>query len=131
MKQRRRIVHIELPGAECSKAAQFYARLFGWKAEHTTAPVPYTALTTGSIGLGLPEHAAATPPRPVIYVESENIAADLKRIEKLGGTRLTDPFEVPGLGEMAFFTDPTGNRLALWHSYAPARTATPARSGSS
>ena len=112
---KRPIVHVELPTTNRAAAVEFYAKLFGWTYQDTTTPHPYTLFDTGSINIGMPDAADDYEPSNVVfYVKSDNIAADLKQIEKLGGTKLTEPFSVGAMGEMAFFTDPSGNRLALW-----------------
>ena len=51
----------------------------------------------------------------VVYLSSDDIEADLKNIEKFGGKRLSDKMVIPGMGELAQFTDPNGNRLGLWN----------------
>jgi predicted enzyme related to lactoylglutathione lyase len=55
----------------------------------------------------------------ILYIGSEDVAADLTQIEQAGGKKLSDPFKVGDFGEMAFFADPTGNRLALWKELQP------------
>lgn len=116
---KRAIVHVELPTTERDAATKFYSKLFGWTYQHTTSPRPYTLFDTGSIHIGMPDADPDYEPGNVtFYVESDDLDADLKRVEKLGGTKLTEPFSVGGMGEMAFFTDPSGNRLALWKNEA-------------
>ncbi len=114
---KRSIVHIEIPAANRETGADFYARLFGWEFEHTTEPAPYTMISTGSVGVGMPDTSETYRAGDVIlYVDSDDVAADLKQIEALGGKRLSEPFKIGEFGEMAFFADPTGNKLALWKS---------------
>jgi hypothetical protein len=115
---KRSIVHIEIPAKSTQSTGKFYSELFGWEVEHTTEPVPYSMFSAGSnLGGGFPELGDMYKPGDVIvYVESEDIEADLKRIAELGGQPLGEKVEIPGMGWLAFFNDPTGNRLALWKS---------------
>ena len=55
----------------------------------------------------------------MIYVSSEDIDADLKRAESLGGTVLREKTEIPNIGWFGLFNDPTGNVLALYTSMNP------------
>ena len=50
----------------------------------------------------------------IIYIDSEDIEADLKKIETMGGKKLLGKTEIPGRGWYALFADPTGNRMALY-----------------
>lgn len=117
MSQKYTVVHIEIPAKDRRAGATFYADVFGWPAEHMDAPMPYTTLRSGNegMGIGMPDVGEQTKPNDVIvYISSEDVEADLKKIEAAGGKRLSDSFKVGDFGEMAMFTDPTGNRLALW-----------------
>jgi hypothetical protein len=52
----------------------------------------------------------------VVYVDSEVIEADLKRIEQAGGKTVYPKIEIPGIGWFATFTDPAGSTPALYTS---------------
>lgn len=112
---KRSIVHIEISSTDRKVTSKFYAELFGWGHEHTEEPMPYTTFTTGNIGGGF------TEPRddfaigsPLIYIESDDVAADLAKAEKLGGEKVSDPMDIPTVGTMAIFRDPSGNPIALF-----------------
>ena len=116
----RPIVHIEIPAQDREVAARFYGDLFGWTATHSSEPMPYTSMTTGipQQGVGLPEIGEMCQPNDVIvYIGSDDITADLTRIEAAGGKRAGEPFKVGDFGEMVLFTDPSGNKLALWKDF--------------
>jgi predicted enzyme related to lactoylglutathione lyase len=117
---KRSIVHIEIPAQSREASAEFYSKLFGWNCQHTTEPTPYTMAETGNVGVGMPDTGDMYKAGDVIlYLSSEDVAADLTRIEQAGGKKFSDPFKVGDFGEMAFFSDPTGNRLALWKELQP------------
>lgn len=111
----RSIVHIEIPATDRATTAQFYADLFEWNFDHTEEPVPYTGFRAGNTGGGYPDIGELYQPGDVvIYVESDDIDADLEKIVAHGGTVVMPKDEVQGMGYLAMFNDPAGNRLALW-----------------
>lgn len=117
---RRAFVHIEIPAHDRRAGADFYSKVFGWNAQHMDEPMPYTMFETGSIGVGMPDTGERYKPGDVIiYFASDDVTADLNAIEAAGGKRAGEPFKVGDFGEMAMFTDPTGNLLALWKDLMP------------
>ncbi len=117
---KRSVVHIEIPAAAPKEAGEFYKKMFGWEFSQMTEPVSYAGFQAGNTGGGYPElNDQYKPGDVIIYIESEDLQADLDKITKLGGKALGDIMPVPGFGSLAFFQDPTGNRLALWKSEHP------------
>ena len=120
MVSKRNVVHIELPAHDVQAASKFYENLFGWKMEHATE-FDYTMWEDGSgYGGGFNKVSEETPAGQVmVYIHSDDIEADLKRVEELGGTVVTPKTEIPGTGWFGQFRDPTGNLLALYTSKNP------------
>lgn len=113
---KRNIVHFEIPAQDRDASARFFRDVFGWEFEHSEQPAPYTLIRTGNIGGGLPDvQDFYQPGHVILYLDSDDIQADLDRVVAHGGKALSSPFRVGEFGEMAFFADPAGNRLALWH----------------
>ena len=54
------------------------------------------------------------PDSLIVYVGSDDIDADLAKVESLGGKTVFPKTEIPHVGWFAIFTDPTGNRIALF-----------------
>ena len=117
---KRAIVHIEIPAADSEKAGKFYQDLFGWKIE-TDLKMNYTmwAPTEGVGGGFSPLGETVKPGDVLIHVDSDDIDADLQRIQALGGTVLSQKTEIPTIGWFALFKDPTGNTLSLFTSMTP------------
>jgi len=117
---KRNVVHVEIPAANVKDAAKFYESLFGWKIEHAPE-FNYTMWADGSgYGGGFNEVSVDTPVGQVlVYIDSDDIEADLKQVEKLGGTVIQPKMEIPGTGWFGIFKDPTGNVLALYTSMNP------------
>jgi uncharacterized protein len=117
---KRNVVHVEIPAANVESAAGFYQELFGWKI----IPVPemnYTMWEDGSgYGGGFPPVSDENPAGKVlVYIDSDDIEADLKKVESLGGKVIHPKAEIPGTGWFGMFQDPTGNVLALYTSMNP------------
>jgi predicted enzyme related to lactoylglutathione lyase len=112
-----RIVHIEIPSKDLTKNSKFYGDLFGWPIT-PVSDFNYAMFDSGegSPGGGFPPVDGVTnkTDRLLVYVESEDIEADLKKAESLGGKMLMPKTEIPGFGWFAVFSDPEGNTLALY-----------------
>ena len=117
---KRNVVHVEIPAQDVRAAGKFYEELFGWKLSHA-AEFDYTMWEDGSgYGGGFTKVGDDTPVGQVmVYIDSDDIEADLKRVEQLGGSVVLPKTEIPGTGWYAVFKDPTGNQLALYTSMNP------------
>jgi predicted enzyme related to lactoylglutathione lyase len=117
---KRNIVHVEIPSTDVKAAGEFYQALFGWKIQHMPE-MNYTMWEDGSgSGGGFPQVSDENPAGQVlVYIDSDNIEADLKNVEKLGGKVLHPKTEILQMGWFAVFQDPTGNALALYTSMNP------------
>ena len=114
------IVHIEIPAANVAKAAEFYNKLFGWQVtvdEKFNYSMWEPALPPG--GGFSPLGEDVKPGDVLIYVDSDDIEADLKQAEALGATSVRLKTEIPGIGWFGIFKDPTGNMIALYTSLNP------------
>lgn len=118
--KRHRIVHIELPVADREAAARFFADLFGWAFTHY-ADQQMAAFDTGAISgaLNAAEDVLSAPRRVLVYVESDDVAADLDRAEALGGEVLAPRTAIPGVGWFGLFADPAGNTIGLIQFASP------------
>ena len=118
---KRNVVHVEIPAANAEGAGKFYEALFGWKIQHVPE-MNYTMWEAGDgSGGGFTEVTADNPVGQVlVYIDSDDIDADLKKVEKLGGKVLHQKAEIPGTGWFGVFQDLTGNVLALYTSMNPA-----------
>lgn len=110
------IVHVEFPAADAEAAGQFYAELFGWKTQSVPEMSYVLFHADGGPGGGFPtvDGEMVQPGGVLVYVDTDDIEASLARAEALGGTTLVPRTEIPGIGWFAIFTDPTGNRVALY-----------------
>lgn len=112
---KRAIVHIEIPAGDRKQLSEFYEKMFGWGIRHHD-DMKYSIFESGNVGGGFTEVGDPFP-QPgdvVIYMDSDDIEADLKKIESLGGKTMMEKTEIPGQGWFAMFSDPAGNTMALY-----------------
>ena len=114
---KRNIVHVEIPAANVDAAGKFYQELLGWNIQ----PMPEMNYvmweSEGGESGGFPQVSDENPAGQVmVYIHSDDIEADLKNVERLGGKVLHAKAEIPGAGWFGIFQDPTGNVLALYTS---------------
>ena len=120
------IVHIEIPSRDAKANAKFYGDAFGWKLSvDPTFDYWQFAPASGPGGAfpGLSDEMGTKPGEVLVYVGTDDIEASLAKIESLGGKTLMPKTEIPGIGWFAFFSDLTGNRLALYTNLHPASNA--------
>ena len=115
--------------ADCAttdlKAAEdFYAVLFGWASEHVTASdgAVYSIqrldgkLVAGIYELNEEMRSMGVPPHWGTYIEVDDVATTLGRVEAMGGTVIQGPFEEAGVGTIGIIRDAVGAYVRLWHS---------------
>ncbi len=117
---KRNIVHIEIPTSSAKESAEFYKNLFDWHIE-TFEEMDYTMWDPheGPGGGFTPLDENIHPGDVIIYVNSDDIEADLKKAESLGATVVFPKSEIPSTGWYGMFKDPTGNTIALYTSMNP------------
>jgi uncharacterized protein len=108
----RPVVHWEIVARDPGRQSAFYRELFNW--EIGTGPVMQVPAGLGGPEPGPAGHIrAGSHPAVVLYVQVRDLRASLLRAAQLGGTVLTEPFDVPGGPTLAVVADPEGNSLAL------------------
>jgi predicted enzyme related to lactoylglutathione lyase len=108
---------IDITARDAAKARAFYSELLGWEI-HVDPDMDYglVAPSDGRLpgGIGQAGERYPHPPGVVVYFAVDDVESALARAERLGARRALDPWEIPGLGTMAVFEDPEGNRVGLW-----------------
>jgi len=117
------IVHFEIPASDVEKLRKFYSKLFGWKIEKSSGPIPYwmietvpadekgTSLRPGVNGGMYKKDRAEL--KPVNYISVESIDEYIEKIKALGGKIVQPKQEVPNVGWIAIALDPEGNHFAM------------------
>lgn len=110
------IVHIEIPVKDADTGSGFYGELFGWKIAHHDE-MNYVSFDPGDgVGGGFPvsDSDGTGNDGVLLYVGTDDIPGMLNQAETLGATVESTKAEIPGVGYMGVFRDPSGNRVALF-----------------
>lgn len=108
----RPVVHWEIEAHDSERQRAFYRDLFNW--DIGDGPIMNIAA-----GLGGPEPGPGghirqgDAPGVRLFVQVGDINASLSQVSELGGTVLSEPFDVPGGPTIASISDPEGNPLVL------------------
>ena len=109
------IVHIELSSKDHKADSQWHKDVFGW--ETTEYPdMDYSAWSgpDDSVGGGFNPVGDDNPAGSVlVYIHTDNLAESVAKVKEKGGTVVLESYDIPTVGTMATFKDPTGNLLAL------------------
>ncbi len=115
-----RPIHFELGVRDPQRAADFYAKTFGWKTEKWEGPVDYWLITTGEKGTpgidGAFEVHEEGQPSTVNILDVEDIDDALGKIEANGGSITSGKSPVPGVGWVAYGKDTEGNLFGMMQS---------------
>jgi predicted enzyme related to lactoylglutathione lyase len=108
----RPVVHWEIVSLDPVKQATFYREMFNW--EISGGPIAAIAP-----GLGGPEPGPGghirqgEAPAVILYVQVRDLPRSLVLCSELGGSVVSEPFDVPGGPTLAAIADPEGNALVL------------------
>ena len=110
------VVHFEIGCKDKEKTSAFYRQVFGWVIESG----PMGTIDTGTTA-GIAGHIASLGHEPHqfthFYIETDDVAASLKKVEAEGGKTVVPPVEIP-TGTFAWFADVEGNTVGLWKAKA-------------
>lgn len=121
------VVHFEMPAEDLARMKKFYTDAFGWKmqqmgpdmknyvvAQTTETDEKGMNKTPGTINGGFyqkTDDPISHHPSVVIAVEDLRIA--IENVNAAGGKVLTEPMDIPGVGQFASFLDTEGNRVSM------------------
>lgn len=123
------VVHFELHASEPERLADFYGRVLDWRFERY-GEMDYWTIQTGegSIGMdapgmgingglarreGPPPEAGAPINGVVVVVGVDDADARYAAALEQGGAEAMAPYDMPGVGRLAYFRDPDGNVMGL------------------
>lgn len=107
------VVTFEISGKDPDALRRFYGAAFGWRMG-TVRSSYAMAYPDGGRGIdGVVSPAQRDDGHAVFYIEVDDLAAALSKIEGLGGRRMTDPIDVANGPSIALFTDPEGHLAGL------------------
>lgn len=120
------VVHFELPAEDHKRAANFYAKAFGWGTEILGPEMNnYVTLTTvetdasgpkvpGAINGGIFTKTDDMPAQyPSVVIAVDDMDEALNSVKANGGQVLGEPMQIPTVGLYVSILDTEGNRIAL------------------
>lgn len=108
------VTHFEINAQDAPATQQFYRDLFGWGIDADN-PDKYGVIDTKNKGTGINGGIGASQEGRswvTFYVECDDPAATLAKVERLGGRRVTEPMMSMNV-TYALFADPEGNVIGL------------------
>jgi uncharacterized protein len=104
------VVHFEMPAEDRKRMADFYTKVFGWKAQQLGEDMGNYVLATttdsdekgpkkpGAINGGFFQKCDDNPAQyPSLVIEVDDIKEHIKIVEKAGGKVLGEPWDIPGV----------------------------------
>ena len=113
----------ELMTSDVEDAKRFYGEVFGWTPHEFEGPAdapPYTLFRAGDADRAgcmaiTPEaKAMGAAPHWIPYIGVEDVDAAAARATDLGATIYLEPRDIPTIGRIAVFGDPTGATVGLF-----------------
>lgn len=116
------IVHIEIPSHDPAAAGKFYADVFGWHHQSDPMYDYHMFQAEGGPGGGFVKASDGSSEgmghykigEVLLYIGADDIDATLAKVEEHGGKTIVPKTEIPHVGWFGIFTDPAGNRMALF-----------------
>lgn len=110
----RPVVHWEIEARDPERQRAFYRDLFNWDIDDGSSGIMNIAPGLGGPEPGPAGHIRGGDTSGVrLFVQVRDIRASLARASELGGTVLSEPFDIPDGPTLAPITDPEGNPLVL------------------
>jgi uncharacterized protein len=108
------VTHFEINAQDAPATQKFYRDLFGWGIDADN-PDNYGMIDTKNKGTGINGGIGASQQGRswvTFYVECDDPAATLAKVERLGGRRVMEPMQSMNV-TYALFADPEGNVIGL------------------
>jgi predicted enzyme related to lactoylglutathione lyase len=118
----------ELLTTDVEDAKRFYGEVFGWTShefESLPEAPPYTLFRSGDADragcMAMPDEAKAMGARPhwIPYIGVDDVDGTTARAKELGATIYMDGTDIPTVGRIAVFGDPTGADAGLFRPSEP------------
>ena len=115
------VVHWEIAATNAQRTKDFFEELFDWEIETNEETQYHFTQASGEgempgIGGGIYQLEEGMQPGVLFYVLVENLEQYLDKAESIGGQVIVPPQKITGVGTMAIFCDPDGNRIGLFES---------------
>lgn len=119
-----RVTHFEIPCDNPEKTINFFRTVFGWSFQQFGKEDYWIAVTGDpqTPGINGAIMKKRDPKQPIVNtIQVEKLEDAAKNIEKNGGKIVVPKMPVPGVGWLAYFTDPDGNIHGIWQADTSAK----------
>jgi hypothetical protein len=99
-------------------SSAFYAKVFGWRIQQMSAELSGVVAPAGPTA-ALRSNVPAGFPGMVPYIGVSDVDAVLARLVAAGGTIERAPWQLPEVGKLARFKDPSGTIYGLTNAITP------------
>lgn len=110
----------ELMTDDVAAASRYYGEVFGWSVRAQDMGAFGTYHLFQREGQDIAGMMKRPPEAPVsfwlYYVMVNDTKASFQKAKELGATACMDPMDIPGVGRIAAFNDPTGAMIALFQA---------------
>ena len=110
------VAWFEVTGKDGGALQEFYGKLFDWQIQDAGDGSGYglVAAAENGIGGGIGAAQDGGQGQVTFYVEVDDPAAYLRKVEELGGQTIVPPTDLEQFGlTFAFFSDPEGHLVGL------------------
>ena len=110
------VAWFEIVGQDGAALRNFYGSLFGWEISESDPDSDYGLVGAAEQGIagGIGRSQDGGDGHVTFYVEVDDPAGYLAKVEELGGKTVAPPMEIEGWNlTIAFFADPEGHLIGL------------------
>jgi predicted enzyme related to lactoylglutathione lyase len=113
-----RVIHFEFPADQPERAERFYSDVFGWKFAKWDGPTEYWMIDTGKEGPGINGGMMRRRPGAATTntIGVDSVDETVRTVVANGGGIALPKMAIPGVGWLAYCTDPEGNVFGIMQS---------------
>ena len=113
-----RVAHIAVNADDDGATQAFYEGLFDWRFEPSYSGFVRTQLPPAENMVAAVQTRRDLVPGirttgPEVTIEVDDLTVVLGRVEKLGGRVVMERSTIPGVGDLTFLADPSGNVVGV------------------
>jgi uncharacterized protein len=111
------ITHIEFPADDVDRARSFYAAVAGWDLSEMEGFPGYLVFRSEEgHGGGLGKRGESVGDVVRVYITVDKLEDAIAAAEQHGGSVVTPPSQIPGMGRWAAVRDSEGSEIGLWEN---------------
>jgi uncharacterized protein len=113
-----RVTHIAINSDDHGLTQRFYEELFDWSFEpyypgFVRTPIPVPSEMVAAVQMRRELLPGVRTNGPEVTIQVDDLSIVLQRVEQLGGGVAMPRSTIPGVGDLAFLTDPSGNFVGV------------------